>query len=620
MCGINGITEHNISLIKKMNTSIRHRGPDGENTYSDSNVSLGHVRLSIIDLSPAGTQPMSNEDESIWITFNGEIYNYKELRFELLEKGHIFKSQTDTEVIIHAFEEWGVNCLKRFNGMWAFALYDKRNSKMILSRDRFGVKPLYFHFDNNYLVFSSEIKGVLQYSIERIPNDRLVYEYLALGLLDYSRETFFKDIYKIMPGEILIYDIIDKSIKLMKWYNLNNELESLDRRNSKGISEKLKELLVDCVRYRLIADVPIGSCLSGGLDSSSIVSIAENLTKSDMKVFSMVFKKTGIDESIYVDEIAKKDGIESHKITPTIENLLDDIGDLIWTQEEPFQSLSIYGQYKVMELANKNEIKVLLDGQGADELFAGYFDYFNYFVFDLIKKSDYSSLLNIVRSNKSNDAMGIALFLILYLLGKLNNSRMIIYLLNKKLKFINNFYDGEIAFPPSEKELSLNSALFIDLTRFSIPHLLRYEDKNSMRWGVESRLPFLDYRLVELAMSLEPTDKINKGITKFILRSSMKGIVPSLILERSDKIGFGVPEADWMNSPEFIKFAEKISDSTLFGSRKYWNVNKIKKLIEGVRLSDAFQIRILWRIINIELWLREFIDPDEISLDFIRNN
>lgn len=383
MCGINGFTWKDADLIEKMNLVLQHRGPDDQSTYIDDKVSLGHCRLAIIDLSPAGRQPKCNEDASIWIVFNGEIYNFQEIRSLLEMAGHRISSNSDTEVIIHAYEEWGTDCVERFNGMWAFAIYDKKKGTIFLSRDRFGVKPLYFCQDEKGLIFSSEIKGILQHSISRIPNDKVVYDFLILGFVDHSPDTFFQDINRLMPGESMIYDLSRGVTNKFRWYDLANRLLDAGKITEEVAAKRIRDLFEDSVRYRLISDVPVGSCLSGGIDSSAIVHAMRNLKDDgEIKTFSMVFPGKKQDESTFIDEVVAATKVEAHKVSPSTEDLLGDLYDLIRTQEEPFGSLSIYGQYKVMHLANRSGMKVLLDGQGSDEIFAGYFIYYKYYLFE----------------------------------------------------------------------------------------------------------------------------------------------------------------------------------------------------------------------------------------------
>lgn len=608
MCGINGFNWKNLTLIEKMNKSIKHRGPDNDNIYVDNKVSLGHVRLSIIDLSSAGNQPMSNDDESVWISYNGEVYNFLELRKELEEKGYKFKSNTDTEAILHAYEEWGYNCVERFDGMWAFVLYDKNKNKLFLSRDRFGIKSQYYYWDKNKFIFSSEIKGILSHDIDRIPNDKVIYEYLAFGLLDYSKETFFRNIFRVMPGENIIYDISERTLKTFKWYDLKNKIGKFEKNSDDEIIKKIRNLFSDSVHSHLIADVPVGSCLSGGIDSSSIVCSIKKFEKNNkIKTFSLVFPRSELDESCYIDEVVKYTNVEPYKISLIAGNLIDDLYDLIRTQEEPFVSLSIYGQYKVMELAHANDMKVLLDGQGADELFAGYFGYHKYYLFECLINLKIKRFLQIEGDNKTK-----LVLLVKFLLNNFGLTKKIkINIQLKKLKLLNDFYNYNISIPLFAKDYKLNQVLFNDLTKYSIPQLLRYEDKNSMRWSIESRVPFLDHRFVEYVFSLPYDIKIRGNITKYAFRESMSGIVPLKILERRDKIGFETPDKEWIRAPEFIKVIREIINSNNFKSRKYWKYEEFTKLYEEHLRIEEDNTGIIWRVINTELWLRVFIDKKD---------
>lgn len=613
MCGIIGFTFEDAGLAKKMCEVISHRGPDDEGYYSDKNITLGHKRLSIIDLY-TGKQPIYNEDKSIVIVYNGEIYNFRALREYLEEKGHRFYTASDTEVVLHAYEEWGYDCVERFNGMWAFAIYDKNKDILFLSRDRFGIKPLYYYWCGNKFIFSSEIKGILQHNIDKIPNDKIVYEFLAFSLVDHSKETFFKDIYKVMPGENLIYDFTQKTLKTLKWYDLKNKLKKVEQKSEDDVVKEIQKLFTESICYRLIADVPVGSCLSGGIDSSSIVCTMNKLRKNNkIKTFSLVFPGLQIDESSYIDEAVRLTTVEVHKVSPNVRDLREDLYDLIWTQEEPFGSLSIYGQYKVMELAHKNGMKVLLDGQGGDELFAGYLGYYRYYLFECLTNLKLREFIETMRyTTRREDGFRLILSLGLFILEKFGLIRRLIKKNRlKKLDFLNDFYTGEITYPLFERSFNLNQALLKDITVYSIPNLLRYEDKNSMRWSIESRVPFLDYRFIEFVSSLPSSYKIRGGITKYIFRESMNGVVPPKILSRRDKIGFATPDREWFRTPEFVSVVKEILDSSKFKSRKYWKHEKVRKIFEEHLNGENDHSGKLWRIINTELWLRVFIDEEE---------
>jgi len=596
-----------------MNVALQHRGPDDQSTYVDDEVSLGHRRLSIIDLSPAGRQPKCNEDESIWIVFNGEIYNFQEIRATLEKSGHQFSSDTDTEVIIHAYEEWGTSCVERFNGMWAFAIYDKNKGILFFSRDRFGVKPLYFCRNEKGLVFSSEIKGILQHPIRCAANEKAIYDFLALGFVDHLQQTFFQDIDRLMPGESMIYSFSQGSMEKFRWYELNQVPAGMEKMTEEEAAKRIRELFEDSVRYRLISDVPVGSCLSGGIDSSSIVhAMRKNSETSEIKTFSMVFPGKKQDESSFINEVVTATKVEAYNVSPSTEDLLRDLYDLIRTQEEPFGSLSIYGQYKVMQLANRSGMKVLLDGQGSDEIFAGYFIYYKYYFFESLLHLRMGEAIETAKRMNSK-LQDILLFPAMTILSTLGLSQGILRnLWLSRLKYLKGFDEVVLANPLTDRGFDLNRALYSDLISYSIPQLLRYEDKNSMRWSIESRVPFLDYRLVELAMSLPSGYKIRLGTTKYILRKAMKGLVSDRILNRRDKIGFAAPDEDWLMSPDFVNMARQIFASSKFRDRKYWNSEEVIHMLEehlGVgSKSRKNHSEMLWRIINVELWLRTFID------------
>ncbi|NYT02685.1 MAG: asparagine synthase (glutamine-hydrolyzing), partial [Methanosarcinales archaeon] len=401
---MNGFTWDDPELIRRMNEALSHRGPDDLGIFNDGRVTLGHCRLSIIDLSSQGRQPMSNEDGTIWIVYNGEVYNFSQVRSELQERGHRFSSATDTEVIVHAYEEWGPSCVERFNGMWGFALYDLGKGELLLCRDRFGVKPLYYIRGERGLIFSSEIKGLLPTLHNRSPNPRAVYEYLAFGFTDHRRETFFSGVERLMPGERLIYDLKTGIVRLERWYRLEERAGLVD--GHRNPVSQLKSLFMDSVQYRLVSDVPVGCCLSGGIDSSAIVYGMRAVSpQSHIKTFSMVFPGQRLDESRFIDTVVQDSEVESYRITPTPDELRQDLLDLVWAQEEPFRSISIYGQYRVMKLAHQNGMKVLLDGQGSDELFAGYFIYFKYYIFECLRKGQWKEAMEASRAigyNKSD--------------------------------------------------------------------------------------------------------------------------------------------------------------------------------------------------------------------------
>jgi len=616
MCGINGFSWSEISLIKKMNQALRHRGPDDEGVYVDDNVSLGHVRLSIIDLSSKGHQPMKyNKDgREVWIVYNGEIYNFKEIKDELKQKGYEFDSNTDTEVILAAYLEWGPDCVERFNGMWAFAIYDKTDEIIFLSRDRFGIKPLYYYHNNNNIVFSSEIKGILIHPIKREPNDAMIFDYLYYNLLDHTEDTFFRGIKRLMPGHNAIFDIKTGKLKIWRYYDLKKKVKERKENNN---PQKFRRLFFKSVKRRLLADVPVGSCLSGGIDSSSISCVMRSLLpEKTIKVFSLVFPCKEVDESRYQKVVVKKCNFEWFKTTFTPKDILNDLEDLIKTQEEPFLSLSVYGHYKIMKLAKKEGMKVLLDGQGSDEILAGYHSLFAYYYYELFKGLKWRTLLREVVKYKKNTG---SLMAVKYFIGLMLPHRIqkgIIRRTNSEFlskEFLSKFENirTDVRF----RKKDLNTAL-TELVTNNLQYLLRFEDKNAMRWSIETRVPFLDPELVEFVLATPSNAKIRDGTTKFLLRDALRGIVPDEILNRKDKVAFETPDRDMATSTDIKEFIEGILTSEQFKNRPYWDWRKVYEIYKSKRKKGAMIGDPLWRVIITEMWLRVWIDkPRDLEGD-----
>ncbi|WP_082871977.1 asparagine synthase (glutamine-hydrolyzing) [Thermococcus piezophilus] len=600
MCGINGFSWSDESLINKMNASIRHRGPDDEGVYVDDNVSLGHVRLAIIDLSPRGHQPMRYEKDGkeVWIVYNGEIYNFMELRKELKKKGYTFNSNTDTEVILAAYLEWGFDCVKKFNGMWAFAIYDKSRNILFLSRDRFGIKPLYYYYNGQNIIFSSEIKAILTHNIERKPNDAIVFDFLYYNLLDHTEDTFFDGIKKLMPGHNCVFDLESRNLRIWRYYDLKTRI-STSKVIKDNIPERFREIFFKAVKRRLIADVPVGSCLSGGLDSSSIVCAMRHLNpESEIMTFSLVFPRSKFDESKYQSSVVQKCSVKRFTTTFTVDDIIRDIDDLIYIQEEPFPTLSIYGQYMVMKLAHEKGIKVLLDGQGSDEILAGYHYFFGYYFAELFRKLQWRELFReIIAYYTVHKSTSPLISMIFHLFPK-----FIKHLLwKRRFKYISESFVERYKHRNSKDLVwsikTLREALILAETYYSLPHLLRFEDKNSMRWSIESRVPFCDYELVEYVLSLPSQEILKKGITKRVLREALKDILPEDIRNRISKIGFATPDKGLLRTERGYRFAKSIIESDRFKKRKYWKADVIKKMLEEHYRGKEDHSQELWKVI-----------------------
>lgn len=618
MCGIAGFFGFRDNrLIKKISQNLSHRGPDDEGYYFNEEVSLLSRRLAIIDIK-GGKQPIFNEDKTLVVVYNGEIYNFLELKKELEKKGHVFTTKTDTEVIIHSFEEWQETAFDKFNGMFAIALYDIKNNRLFLARDHFGIKPLYYAFINNKLIFSSEIKPIiLSDLIEKKPNDRIIYRYLAFRVHDDSRETFFQGVYRLLPGEIMVVNRENKEkikISFKKYTHLEEKLKKIAKSNKKIneiIIKETRKYLFEIVNKRLVSDVPVGSCLSGGIDSSIIVSLINRILIDDknyfpsigkiQKTFSAIFPGHSNNEEKYINYLIKKSPqIKSYKVYPQPNEFIQDLEDFIKTQEEPTISTGPYAQYRVFKLA-KNYVKVVLDGQGLDEILAGYIPYYFVYFNQLFKEKKYLKLIKeLWFSRKIISPFLKELFFKLVGLKK-------IVLIDKLLRenFFKSFKD-EI-FNPITNNLKLR--LINDIFYNSLPALLRYEDKNSMRFSIEGRVPFLDYNFLLFIFSLSDEAIIKNGINKFIVKKACQDLIPKEILFRKNKIGFTTPEQDW-----FFFLKDKILEifsSESFGRRKYFNQKEIILAFIDFLEGKNNETMVFWRLLNLELWLRIFFDKKE---------
>jgi asparagine synthase (glutamine-hydrolysing) len=617
MCGICGIINFKEEVVKEasirqMMQIMKHRGPDDEGVFFENNVGLGFVRLSIIDLTSSGHQPMMSIDGRYVIVFNGEIYNYIELRKELQDEGIVFSSNSDTEVLLNSYIKWGGNCLNRFNGMWAFVIYDLKEKKVFAARDRFGVKPFYFLKTEDYFAFSSEIRPLLSLLGEKPdPDYQSIFDFLVFNRTDQTEDTFFDKVKKLLHGHSFtlhteLNKITASKLSIVRWYDLKKAVS-----NSKGFnnSNDFKELFSSAVSLRLRSDVPVGVCLSGGIDSSSIVSILlKDYNKQDLNTFSAIYGKGQFgDESEYIQEFNLRLR-NMFFITPTSETLKNDLHSFVKAHAEPIPSTSPYAQFKVMNLA-KGKVVVTLDGQGADEQLAGYHYFFGFFFKDLFKKMRFvklfSEMIDYLKTYKS--FYGLNTFVYLLLPDRLRT----------RLRLINHgglvkAYSRYYKFKNSiSKNLygsgNLNSAM-LDHFEYKLEHLLKWEDINSMYFSIEARVPFLDHRLVERVLATKSELIISGAMTKQLLRKSMEGIVPEKIRLRLDKMGFETPQDAWFRTPTWQAIINEVLFSQSFKDRNLVNpkiaIAKYKKHIKG-KINCASEI---WKWIHLELWFREFID------------
>ena len=618
MCGISGIIALDGSpvadgIINRMMQLQKHRGPDDEGIFSEAGISLGFVRLSILDLSQGGHQPMFSHDREKVIVFNGEIFNYIELREELSKSGHVFSSGSDTEVLMAAYEEWGEACLDRLNGMWSFAIYDRSKGSLFASRDRYGIKPFYYYESDGFLAFSSEIPPLLPLIGGKTKvNTKAVFEYLVYNRTDQDESTFFEGIKKLQHGHNLLishdHDSKNCSVQIRKWYDLR---EKVHASNGFASSEEFRDLFIDSVKLRLRSDVPVGVCLSGGLDSSSIASVLIDLGQNvKIDSFSAVYG-SGVygDESGFINEI-NSGKLSKHFIKPDSESLLSDLETFIKIHGEPLPSTGPYAQFKVMELAHGNVV-VTLDGQGADEMLAGYHYFFGFYFKSLLKRFRIGKFARETYKYFATHSSlyGLKTFVFFLLPEKLRTESRIMqrgYL--SRAFAVSNKYESKIA-GDLYGSRSLKESL-INHFEFKLEHLLKWEDRNSMWFSIEARVPFLDHRLVEKTLSSEEGFIIRDGSTKAILRDSMKGIVPEKIRKRKDKMGFGTPQAEWFREPALKSLVEIIVNSESFAKRGIISPDKAAMLFKRHLDRKTDISREIWKWINLELWFRYYIDRD----------
>jgi asparagine synthase (glutamine-hydrolysing) len=593
MCGIAGIVSPEPEALRpigRITAALAHRGPDDEGyLFADSrsgtswrfrgpdtvagvldpplearipeaaDLALGHRRLSILDLSAAAHGPMGSADGRLWVTYNGEIYNYLELRDELRGLGHSFRTGSDTEVLLAAYAQWGAECLHRFNGMWAFALYDSASRRLVCARDRFGVKPFYYHWNGATLVFASEIKGLLEHpAVPRRANDARVVGFLCRGAIDESSQTFFAGIAGLPAGHILELDLGAGRLAVRPYY----ELPPQPAAGTEGLTaDAFGDLLEDAVRLRLRSDVELGTCLSGGLDSSTIVAVAARLRAAagagPQRAFSVVYADAGLGEAPFVDAVLASTGALGTRATPTSDELARDLAALVRQQDEPIPSAGVYSQWRVMALARDAGVKVLLDGQGADEILAGYHYQLGPFLAEALRRHGpwrawrEARALNRVTALPTAFLAGMAAyhglpippFLRRWAVARFSSHGLLpARLLDPDLARRHGALAGE----RHEPRASLAAERRADVMASSLPALLRYEDRNSMAFGIEARTPYLDYRLVEAALALPPERLVHDGWTKWILRQAAAGVVPEAVRLRRDKLGFATPERRWL--------------------------------------------------------------------------
>jgi asparagine synthase (glutamine-hydrolysing) len=606
MCGIHGFftknqnQDENSSLIRKMVESTNHRGPDYSGVENLHPIYFGHNRLSIIDLNPEANQPM--HFGKYWIVFNGEIYNYQEIREELIKKGIHFSTSSDTEVILKSFDFYGESCVEQFIGMWAFSIYNQEDNSLFCSRDRFGIKPFYYQSNTNSFYFSSEIK-----SLKHTPlfsnsfNLSQINRGLQLGWIGFKDETYFETIKSLEPGHNLVFK--DNQLTILKYWDYPSKQLSL---NEDEAVFQFKELFNNSLQLHVRSDVPIGATLSGGIDSSSIVSsLLKNKLSENLETFSIYYDSTkGFDERPFIQTIEReyKNQFQLNYFSPTEKEIAHDFDSIAYSMDFPLSGSSPISQYYVMRMAKEKGIKVILSGQGADDYMGGYMHSYYRLYAEWMKYFQFGKLSNGIKGYKNiHQASNSKLTNVLLkstLSSFLNEDSIYRFEYSNYLPFLGNKQKDWSHFD-RYKSGKLNEFHFALMNYSSLPTLLHYEDRNSMAHSIESRVPFLDHRLVELLFSMPDDFKINKGWTKFVLREAMEGILPKEIQWRTDKKGFVTPgEVLWLRG--CLSHLLELDYSSL----SFLDQRKTQALIADFKKGNNKYAKLVWRVACLNYWLK----------------
>ena len=633
MCGICGKLQFDLqarvspALVKAMADTISHRGPDDEGYYVSGPIGLGFRRLSIIDLN-TGHQPISNEDGSVWIVFNGEIYNYKELREVLLSQGHVFKTRTDTEVIVHLYEEFGEHCVEKLRGMFAFAIWDDRRKLLFISRDRLGIKPLYYASSSKSLLFASEMKAILaDPEVGREVEPSMVDRFLSFNYTP-GEETFFRNIHKLQPGHYLV--VHQGELHIRQYWDLHFSTEP-EHPNQKQAEEQLVDLLEESVRLHMISDVPVGFLLSGGLDSTAMLSFAAGKSDQPISSYTIGFSEPGIeDERPYARLAASRYGVKHYEMTITSQDFLDFLPQYVWHMEEGVCEPPAVALYYISKLA-KEHVKVLVSGEGGDEAFAGYGNYRNFLWLERLKsaagplKGVFSGALAAFNSVARSKKIAKYLPLLDIPLSSYYYSRT-----SSPFSFFNqpsnqvystafaNIADKRSSLSAVQKYLqvdlnNLNKMLYVDTKTWLPDDLLIKADKITMANSIELRVPFLDHKVMEFAASLPTNFKVRGLTTKYLAKKALRQTVPHEILNRK-KTGFPVPYESWLRTDlkswlRDLLFSQRAMERGYFDRRGLENLFS-KNLETGSYSKEIFCLAVL------ELWHRIFSDGGNLPVSY----
>jgi asparagine synthase (glutamine-hydrolysing) len=639
MCGINGIAfssrsrrQVDAETLKSMRDVIRHRGPDDEGIYIDENVGLGHRRLSIVDVA-AGHQPMTNEDGSLYIIYNGEVYNHADYREDLEARGHVYRTHCDTETILHLYEDFGDACVEHLRGMFAFAIWDRNKRDLFVARDRLGVKPLYYvHTDDGSLYFASEIKALLEARAVKPELDFAVFsDYLANHATS-GEETLFAGVKRLMPGHTLTWH--DGQIKIKKYWDVSFSKVAANGHSDKDYIAEWSELFRKSVELRLMADVPLGMFLSGGIDSSAIAAVMSTLVDDPIKTFSVAFKEREANELEYARLVARAYHTDHHEVVVSPEEFFAALPDLIWHEDEPLAHPSSVALFFVSRLAAQH-VKVVLTGEGSDELMAGYARYRKTIlnlavgeryhrlvpagVRDLIRGQIAGMSASKLRAKLSRTFLSLApdiesiYFDNFAVFPRSNQHQLLTPETLDRTGGVDPYAGVRRVLSETDAQSLLDRLLYADIKTY-LHELLMKQDQMSMAASLESRVPFLDHKLVEFTSSLPERLKLRRWTTKYVLRQSMKGILPEQILTRP-KMGFPVPIGAWFRG-EYASVLDEYVLSSRAVERGIFNAETVRTLVNQHQRGVANHSERLWSLVNLEMWFRRFIDGEVASPKF----
>ena len=593
---------------------MRHRGPDDEGFFIDKNLALGHRALKITD-TPVPHQPLANEDGTIWITFDGEIYNKKQL-IQQLQKNHMFHTKSSAEVVVHAYEEYGFNCLSKFNGMFAFCLWDSKNGWIFSARDRLGMKPLYYYSCQGRFILASEIKGILaDPSVPRKPNEHVIYDFLVAGFQHHTGDTFFTGIKELPPAHYMIAD--QKRISLGRYWD-PAAIEPGQLGRDECYASEFRELLLDSIKIRLPVNLPVGPFLSGGLDSTSVVCLVNDIVKSSslpmnvkrepQKLFSAFYRESVADERSFIGEVSHSVTAKINGVFPSAAGLWNDIKKFVYYMDEPVTVLNYYVYWCLARIA-KRQVKIVFSGQGPDEFLAGHGDHFVTYLKELWnRKRIVRLMMELIAGINRYGLVSIVRYATRMFTSR--DKPQVKKLLNPRFVAANNSGQAQ------RENNSLRTTLLLDVMKNRLPIHLRVGDRVSSAFSIECRYPYLDHRIIEFAFSLPETQKIRNGWTKYILRSAMKGFIPEAVRRRK-KFGTPIPLERWMQ--DLRGEIREVFNSSKFRERGYFNQAAVLDVFDRYcdgrlsRLDREFYADVLWRIFNLELWLETFFDSESKS-------